>query len=64
MRKKATGACIIEEKLFQQAAKFRIMAARPVEESRPAFRRQFQRFSKQFLGRLPWVSHNLDPIGY
>ena len=64
MRKKATGARIHEEKLFDQAAKFRIMAARLVEESRPALRGQFQRFPKQFLGRLPWVGHNLDPIGY
>jgi hypothetical protein len=33
MRKKATGPRILQEKLFQQAAKFRIMPARPVEES-------------------------------
>ena len=53
MPKEAAGARILHEKLFDQAAKFRIMAACPVEESRPAFRMQFQRFSKQFLGRSP-----------
>jgi hypothetical protein len=64
MRKKATGPRILQEKLFEQAPKLWIMAARPVEESRPAFRRQFQRFSKQLLGGLPWVGHNFDLIGY
>jgi hypothetical protein len=38
MRKKATGTRILQEKLFEQAAKFRIMAAGLLEESRPAFR--------------------------
>jgi hypothetical protein len=38
MGKKATGARILPEKLFEQPAKFRIMAAGLLEESRPAFR--------------------------
>ena len=64
MRKKTPGARILHEKLLEQAAKLRIMAACPVEESRSAFRWQFQRFSKQFLGGLPRVGHNRDSIEY
>jgi hypothetical protein len=38
MRKKAARARFLQQKLFEQAAKFRIMAAHPVEESGSAFR--------------------------